>query len=689
MNINKKIFFHNYFLQCFVVILLLLISISFMPVSAKAAKKDSTPPKITMTLTDKVPTNGNVKLTIKVSDASGVKTVKWASKSRSNEYFRVNGKTITLKSGKAAVTIKENGVYTFYAMDNEKNTKIQKITVSNIDRTVPLLTVEKSTTEPTNKNITLNLTVEDDESGIALAKYLSGQKTEEDFAEKGTTVKLTAKGTGKITIKKNGDYSIFLQDKAGNVTIQMVSINNIDLTAPVLNPTYSVMSQVATVMVNATDEESGIKTIKYLKGTYKTDSEKWSTCKNIVDDLSSFTISAAGKYTIYAEDNAGNQSVATIQINMELKAVWISYLEFDKFKEYTYSEFKKYIDTIYNNCVKMNLNTVIVQVRPMGDAMYPSQYFPWSKYASGEQGLDPGYDPLEYMVTAAHKRNLEIHAWINPYRVSLSGTNPNTLSEDNLARSWSNDGITERFVLAYGGKLYYNPAIPEVQNLIADGVREIVENYAVDGIHFDDYFYPSLGSGYKKNFDNIEYNEYVEACKASGISPEDIPQWRRDNVSNMVQKVYRTVKEINPNCVFGISPAGNISNLLSTSSYYVDIKKWLSSSDYVDYICPQIYWSFEHPVAPYKTIVNEWNKIKVSETINMYIGLAAYRAGDSEKIAKGYTDVSWSKSDTILKRQVEYGRNTGAVDGYMLFRYESLLVPKAKKEVQNLISLFN
>lgn len=663
----------------------------FLPAATVfAAPKDNKSPEITLSVSTKEATNEPVKVTVKVTDSSQIKLVKWAKGTQKSAYFKKNGTKLSLTSkGKASVTIEENGSYTFYAKDMAGNTRVKKLSIKNIDISKPEITIKKSTAKDTNKNITLNITVNEDGSGIHSVKYLSGIKETKDFKNSGTKLSLDSKGNGKITVKKNGSFTIFAKDAAGNASIKTVKVTNIDKAAPSLKPSYTVMNQKASIKINGKDSDSGIASVMYLKGTYKADSDKWDSAGNVVKNLKSFTVSAAGKYSIRIEDNAGNQTVSSLNVIMELRAVWISYLEFSKSKGYSESKFKQYIDKIYDDCVDMNMNTVIVQVRPYGDAMYESDYFPWSSYASGTQGKNPGYDPLDYMVKAAHKRNLSVQAWVNPYRITADSTKVSSLSEDNQARIWREDPDTERYVLSFGGKLYYNPAIKEVQDLIVDGVREIVKKYDVDGIHFDDYFYPSLGSNYKKNFDYKEYNQYKAQCEEAGKSPKSIADWRRSNVNTMVKKVYSAVKGIDDNCVFGISPAGNISNLLSDSGNYVDIKTWLASSEYVDYICPQIYWSFEHPTAPYKTVLKQWVSIKKSNTINLYVGLAAYRAGITESQAKSYGDISWSKSNTILKRQVQYGRNTGIVDGYMFFRYEQMIASNTKKEMQNVISIFN
>jgi len=386
----------------------------------------------------------------------------------------------------------------------------------------------------------------------------------------------------------------------------------------------------------------------------------------------------------------GSMKVYAAENNDELHAVWISYLEFnDRLKDpstgklgFTKERFEAVVDEMFDQAVSLNMNAVIVHVRPFGDAFYPSEYFPWSKYVSGTQGKDPGFDPLEYMVEAAHERGLEFHAWINPYRVTSGTTDISTLSKDNKARKWMNSKSKDqqRRVLSFGGSLYYNPADQWVQFYIRKGIEEIVENYDVDGIHFDDYFYPTLGSNYAKSFDYLEYEAYVKEAKKEGKKPLSIQDWRRENVNKLIKSVYKTIKAVNKNVVFGISPGGFLDYLLMDDRYYCDIETWLSKSGYVDYIAPQIYWSFSHSKYPFDKTLDRWIKLRKNKNIKIYVGIAVYKAGSSE-------DNEWKNDAKILKKQVEYGRKTGQVDGYLYFRHDFFYKKATRKGVENLLKI--
>lgn len=417
------------------------------------------------------------------------------------------------------------------------------------------------------------------------------------------------------------------------------------------------------------------KNIDKTENTSKTtDSKKTSTNKKSSSDK---------KNTDSKTDEATNQD------NEEMLGVWLSFLDYESWNNE--SEFRQYVDTTFSNCKKAKATDVFVQVRPYSDAMYKSDYYPWSRYASGTQGVDPGYDPLEIMVEKAHAMNLKIHAWINPYRIANGNTNTASFSADHPARIWSASNLyrIRRRVLSYNGNLYYNPARPAARKLIINGVKEIVKNYDVDGIHMDDYFYPTMdASTYTTVFDSKEYNTYVKYQKNKGLAAMDIVSWRRENVNILVRDLYSAVKKLDEDCVFGISPGGTISNLYSNYGDYCDVKKWMAESGYIDYICPQIYWSFTQSYSPFDQVTDAWSEMKVNDDVKLYIGLAVYRAGISQSEAASLSDMGWCKTDSMLKTQVEYARKKENVDGYLLFRYTNIVSSAARKEMENFLSMF-
>ena len=389
-----------------------------------------------------------------------------------------------------------------------------------------------------------------------------------------------------------------------------------------------------------------------------------------------------GSMAVKAAEASDAQTEQTTANTDEYKAFWFSYYDYTayraKYKKKNATTFKKYFTQAVKKGKSLGMNCIIVHVRPFGDAMYKSKYFPWSKCISGKQGKNPGYDPLKIMTQVAHANGMKIEAWINPYRVASGSTNYKKLSTKNLARKWHNKKKTRRNVLAYKGSLYYNPAKAQVRNLIVNGVKEIVENYDVDGIHMDDYFYPTFSSSNVNSaFDAKEYRASTMAKEK-----ENIVSFRREQVNMLVKAIHSAVKSIDPSVTFGISPAGNIDNLTSRYSYYVDINKWLNSSDYVDYICPQIYWGFKHPYAKFDRVTNRWMNAAKSKKVKVYIGIAVYRAGHN--IGAGSAERrEWRSDANILKKQVQYARKKGC-DGFAFFDYQDLKSKKSAKAVKNL-----
>lgn len=370
----------------------------------------------------------------------------------------------------------------------------------------------------------------------------------------------------------------------------------------------------------------------------------------------------------------------------EMRAVWLSFLEF-KTKAYTKEKYTAYIEKIMTNIKAAKMNTVIMHVRPFSDALYDSKYYPRSKFFSGKIGTDPGYDPLKIAVQIAHEKGLSIQAWINPYRVTKQSTKLSKLDPNSIIYKWatSEDPVKKRNVLKWCGQLYLNPATKDVQNLVLNGVKEIVKNYKVDGIHFDDYFYPNLGGKYKTGFDATEYKAYVAQCKAAGKKAMNIIKWRRSNVSNLIKRIHSAVKSTRKSCVFGISPAGNLNNLYARNSYYCDVKTWMKKSGYIDYICPQIYWSFTQKICPFKRTVTRWAKLPRNKKVKMYIGIAGYRAGITAKEARSLGDSEWGTSSTNLKRQVKYLRTKKKkIKGFMFFSYLDLIRTRSAVEMKNL-----
>lgn len=376
-------------------------------------------------------------------------------------------------------------------------------------------------------------------------------------------------------------------------------------------------------------------------------------------------------------NSTDTSSQGTIPLSGYLKGIWISYFELN-FSGKTEAQFKAMINGMFDTIKNSGLTAVFCHVRPNSDAYYPSSYFPWAKEVSGTQGKNPGYDPLGYMVTAAHQRGLSFHAWINPYRVSSKATDASGLSDDNPAKKWFTDG--SRRVLSAAGGLYYNPAKTDVQKLVINGVKEILDKYPVDGIHFDDYFYPTTS----ESFDNVEYSAY----KASG-GTLSLGDWRRTNVNILVNSVYAKVHN-HKNVVFGISPAPHISTNKTDKNYtdfYADIPYWISRTGYVDYIIPQLYFGYEYTNPDYRfdVLLNKWDSLPRAKEVKMYVGLGAYKIGTTNSADN--TEWTDSTKTNLLARQATDIKRK-KLDGVVIYSYGSLFSENDlnKKQRENLLN---
>lgn len=371
--------------------------------------------------------------------------------------------------------------------------------------------------------------------------------------------------------------------------------------------------------------------------------------------------------------------ISTVGSDDEVRAVWISYLEYQSILTgKSEKSFTSSIKTMFANLTSDGFNTVYVHTRSHSDAYYSSDIFPWSVYCTGTEGKNPGYDPLEIMVKEAHSAGLKIEAWINPYRIS-GKTDISKISKSNPAYGWLD---TDKVVVVDKTGIFYNPADEDVISLVVGGVEEIVRNYDVDGIHFDDYFYPTTD----EDFDSSYYRSY----KNSG-GKLSLGAWRRQNVNELISGVYSAIKSINPDCIFGISPTGNTNSNYST--LYCDVYTWVTSEGYIDYICPQLYYGFNHKSLPYLTVLDEFDGMITKNGVKLIVGLAAYKSGAEDIYAGTNGKLEWTQNSDILSREVTAARNAKNYGGFAMYRYDSLYSPAktvaeiVKKEKKNLIDL--
>lgn len=389
--------------------------------------------------------------------------------------------------------------------------------------------------------------------------------------------------------------------------------------------------------------------------------------------ISSFTREKPPKKQNDINNIAALSSKATAdtpESDEEMRGVWVSYMELSMENESskTQKAFEDKFTEIAQKCREGGFNTLIVQVRPFCDALYKSSYFPWSHILTGTQGVNPQYDALQIMCDICKENNLKIHAWINPYRVSSNET-PKKLSDNNPYIKNSEIGIKT------DNGIFLDPSNETAQQLICDGVKEIAENYDVDGIQFDDYFYPTED----ENFDKKQYQAYIE--KYGKENSMRLDNWRMQNVNTLICKVYRTIKSVDSSIEFGISPQGNIGN---NDGLYADVKSWCTCKGFADYICPQIYFSLENPALTFEDCLNSWTSLDFDENVKLYVGLGGYKAGNGE-----YDEETWLLSDSILADEYDILRNNKSVRGFMLYSYNCLEDDTAKKEINNLINALN
>lgn len=359
---------------------------------------------------------------------------------------------------------------------------------------------------------------------------------------------------------------------------------------------------------------------------------------------------------------------AQVAPKRELRGVWIAtVLNIDYPSAPTQSDWvlKEEWIKILDKHKALGINALYVQIRPTSDALYKSDIVPWSRYLTGNSGLPPdnNYDPLAFMIQTAHDRGFEFHAWLNPYRASMDNQDGTQFAPNHVMNQHP------EWCFKYGKRYILNPGLPEVRAHVNEVVAEIVQKYDVDGIHFDDYFYPYKIAG-EAFSDGLTYQQY-----GSGFN--NIEDWRRNNVDLLIYNLSKTIKQIKPRVQFGISPFGVWRNnskdpqgsatqagLTCYDDLYADVRKWLRES-WIDYATPQVYWTLGFSIAEHATIVKWWVDNSAGKPI--YIGLGAYRVGQSSPREPAWGDPA------EIGRQIRLSREYKEVKGVVFFSSKSLL----------------
>lgn len=342
-----------------------------------------------------------------------------------------------------------------------------------------------------------------------------------------------------------------------------------------------------------------------------------------------------------------------IPINYQVqKGIWLSYIDISKILTgKSREEFEKNFMEVCENITNLGCNTIYVHLRPFGDSLYNSNIYPASRYITGEIDSHADFDPLEIICSIAHKYKISVHGWINPLRCE-SEDELKKISNKYKIKQWYMEDSDKIQPVEGSNNLWLNPAYSEVRELIAQGAAEICENYEIDGIHYDDYFYPTT----QESFDS-------ECYEALG-NGESLQQWRINNISLMCEEIYRAVKNVNEKIIVGISPQGNIDN--NYLYMYADVKKWCNVCGYCDYIVPQIYFGYDNCEKPFLETLAEWEELVSQGNIKLVCGLGAYKIGQENE---------YTENVGIISNQIDDCLNDGICQGMAIYSYGSIFLP--------------
>ena len=369
-------------------------------------------------------------------------------------------------------------------------------------------------------------------------------------------------------------------------------------------------------------------------------------------------------------------------IDSDWKAIWLS--QFDLQSIYTSgsaqraeADFSKRMETVLDNVAGDGYNTVVLQLRPYADSMYPSEVYPPSRYSMGSYAGEFTYDPIAIVVELCAERGLSVHGWINPMR-GMTEDEIKQVDDKYRIKQWYNDSTKKGDYIVFVNKNWYlNIAHPEVRQLICAGAAEILEKYEMDGIHMDDYFYPTTDA----SFDSKAYNAYKkEGGKLS------LAEWRKDCLSTLVAELYATVKTHDLRALFGISPAGNINTV--RDSHYADVDKWCGNPGYIDYICPQVYFGFEHASWDFVKTCKIWQDIIKTDYVSLIVGMSFGKAvAGVDNYAGAAGKDEWTRHKDIMLRSLQHTETLEKCVGVTVFSYQHLwdrstgaVVPASKLE---------
>lgn len=347
----------------------------------------------------------------------------------------------------------------------------------------------------------------------------------------------------------------------------------------------------------------------------------------------------------------------------DMKGIWLSQFDMadvysDGTRQRPEAEYRTLLRSMLNRISDMGFNTVFVQVRPYADSIYPSALYPPSACAVGSYGNAVEYDPFAILIEMAHEKKLSVHAWINPLRCMTEKEIGSITSEYAIGRWYRDIRKNGTYLVVCNQRYYLNPAYSQVRDLIIAGVVEIVSTYPVDGIHMDDYFYPTTDEA----FDRSAYAAYKRQNE-----PISLGDFRREQINRLVAGLYRAIKSVSNEVLFGISPAGSAED--TYQNLYADVYAWCSQSGYVDYICPQIYWGMEHQTCDFRSVCRKWQDMLQCDSVRLIIGMTLTKAVSGTDSYAGSGRNEWSLRKDIIRRCIEYTGTLSSCSGIALFSY--------------------
>lgn len=353
------------------------------------------------------------------------------------------------------------------------------------------------------------------------------------------------------------------------------------------------------------------------------------------------------------------------------KGIWISQFDMkgiylDKGRQRDKESFTALSEEVLGNVVKMGFDTVYFQVHPYGDSFYSSDYFPWSEYVCGEYSLSPSYDPFEVICDICKELGLSLHAWINPMRLQ-SFEKAKLLSDGSPYTRLLKNNSGE--ICFFEGRYYFDPSYENVRELIACVAEELARNYPIDGVHIDDYFYPTE----EASFDKIGYERYKEEGGRA-----ELGEFRRESVSLMVKEIYEAVKQVDKRLVFSISPAGNAKNVYE--SMYADIYRWCGEGGYCDLVIPQLYYGLRHEKFPFDKALASWEELCKGGRVKLIIGVTFSKIGLKEDIYAGTGRYEWAQDEDILAKSARCVADSECASGIAVFSYGYIVSDEAEAE---------